>query len=147
MARAENEPAAPGLLRLEVEHRLEASTWLALRATGTKSGGRPTLRGEPRASAAHTAPIFVVVEGSPPLEKQPRAAEVASRALGELDRLAGRFTPRALSALRRPDAIAMNGVDAATGERDRDAVLAAIEHARESYEALAAGRAGARAGR
>lgn len=138
VVRAESEPAAPGLLRLEVEHRVEASTWLALRAIGTKPGGRPTLRGEPPASAAHSAPIYVAVEGSPPLAAQPRAAATARRMLEQLDRLAGRFTPRALKALRGPARVAVSGIDAATGQRDRDAVLAEIERARSSYEALAA---------
>jgi hypothetical protein len=134
-------------IQLDVTLPVEESTWFALRATGRKVDARPfPLDGTPRPSSAHTGALYVEVAGTPPLAERPLAAEVSRRFVAELDQLAKRFSPAAIESINGPIAEAVTGIDAEVGRRDREAVLEAIEAARDFYsggEARAAARAAA----
>lgn len=122
------ERAAPGDLRFELEHEVEASAWYALRVSGDKLGEAPlapppsgvsrrladrvTNFGEVmdtsaayfasrrwvRPSAAHSAPIYVDVRGSDPLAEWPRARRLAQESLARLDALEARLADERLEA-------------------------------------------------
>ncbi|MDX1643078.1 MAG: CehA/McbA family metallohydrolase [Thermoanaerobaculia bacterium] len=151
-------PKRPGRLDLEVSLPLSGSTWLALRSAGSKIGETPlggmqALRealfhlprpaaddpfsgegsiledGSVRPSAAHTAPIWVFVEGTPTLAEQPTARAAAQRWLDLLARLESRFAPAAMAAMAgfpgRGD-----GLGAEDLERARGPLLDSIEATR-----------------
>jgi len=134
----EEEFSEPGVLRLDITPSVDASTWFALRATGTKIGAKPlSLSGEPRSSEAHTAAIFVDVAGTPSLAKRPRAAAVSTAVLTELEELADRFSLDSLKSIRGEVKEAIFGISAEVGLRDREAVLDEIDEARRYYGAIA----------
>jgi hypothetical protein len=157
VVRLVEEPGTPGQLNLESEVDVRESTWFALRAVGEKRGETPidargVLRGMlvlarrtndalietipegrvPRISAAHTAAVWVTVEGTPPVSRQPRAREVVRAWLDRLDELRDRFDNERIDDLAgfpgRGD-----GIGSAELREGREALLQAIEDARRYY--------------
>jgi hypothetical protein len=147
-----------GEIRLRTELPLRASTWLALRARGEKLEERPidfidslkgaltylerstnedVLRRVPetgmaRPSAAHTAPVYVTVAGTPPVAQQPAARQAAQAWLARLDELEARFSADRLAQLAqfpgRGDGLELE--DLRTGRQE---LLRAIARARAAY--------------
>ncbi len=151
--------STPGEIRLKGALHVEQSSWLALRASGWKRGEteirirellesmlileRRTnedllreLPSEPvkRPSAAHTAAVYVTVDGTPPIAEQPKAREVAEAWLDRLDELRARFDDDRLEELTRFPGRG-DGIDAPLLRANRDAVLRAIEAARQHHAA------------
>ena len=161
------ERIGPGEIRFRVERPVNESTWFALRASGVKVGETPVhsahlleeyltyldwsksasvvdeesrvapRNGDPRPSAAHTAPVYVTVEGALPIGQQPRAREIARAWMARLDELEARFSDQGI--------IEMAGFpgrgDGVTAEDLRDAraaLLRAVEEARSLYQNWAA---------
>ena len=82
-----------GEIRFKVDHQVQGSGWLALRASGEKID-EVTHSGLVRSlgtSAAHSAPVYVTVEGDSPLAETPRAKDVARRWLTKLEDLEARI--------------------------------------------------------
>lgn len=157
-----NERSAPGEIRLSREVHVEGSTWFALRASGDKrgesdpprrssttrlvrwllpkvQGGAPFAERFERTSAhwpssAHTAAIFVVVEGGPAVSEQPVAAETARRWLARLEDLRNRLDPEREEDLPIWTVPTGDGVALDVIARDRDALLAAIRRSERHYE-------------
>jgi hypothetical protein len=119
-----------GEIAIDVPLPVSMSTWLAARASGHKVGELPAESIEPllkyvsrlnrradrnlreelgetavpghiRPSAAHTAPIYIEVRGTPPIQEQPRAREVARAWLDILADLANRLDEDHLEGLAR----------------------------------------------
>ncbi len=154
-----------GEILLETQLAVGESTWVALRASGAKLGETPVAgiehleaaltfleratadrilrgpdralpsNGDPRPSAAHTAPVWIAVPGTPPIEQQPAAAEAAERFLALLADLEARFADVRIGELAgfpgRGD-----GVEPEDLEAGRPAVLDAVARARAHYERL-----------
>ena len=154
-----DEESTPGEIRLEGALNVEQSSWLALRASGWKREETEIrIRGllesmlilerrtnedllrelpsEPvtRPSAAHTAAVYVTVDGTPPIAEQQKAREVADAWLDRLDELHARFDDDRLKELTgfpgRGD-----GIDAPLLRANRDVVLRAIKAARQHHAA------------
>jgi hypothetical protein len=152
-------PTPTGEIRLETTLEIDQTTWVALRATGTKRGeteinlrsmfslmlvlerrsNDELLRGlpvgsVPRPSAAHTGAVLVTVEGSPPLAEQLRGRQVARiwlARLGELEQRFGEDQMETWSSFPgRGD-----GIELRTARANRPALLQAVEAARRHYAA------------
>jgi hypothetical protein len=128
------EPTAEsGELRLEASIEVERSTWFALRARGDKVGETEAGRRR-RPSAAHTAAVWVTVDGTPPLGQQPQASRILEAWLTRLDELEARFGEERLAEMAgfpgRGDGISEKDLRA-----NRAALLEAITAARERYAA------------
>jgi hypothetical protein len=147
-----------GEIRIELELPVSRATWLAVRASGHKLHETPVdftaglaaalmqlerasneeilkrlpADGSPRPSAAHSAPVFVAVAGSPSLAQQPRAAEAAAAWLARLEELERRFAPDRIGELAgfpgRGDGLKLEDL-----EGGREELLRAIERARTAY--------------
>ncbi len=158
-----SERARPGEMHFQLRLPVRQSTWLALRARGEKLGETsvnlgadlkatftfvdrpsnrevyrqvPDKRG-PRPSAAHTAPIYVTVAGTPPIAEQPQASEAARAWLARLDELEALLAEDRLPKLARfpghGDGLKMSDL------RDgRAQLLKAIASARAAYESFTA---------
>jgi hypothetical protein len=151
---AVEDSGAPGRLSIDAEVDVRESTWFALRAVGEKRGeteveARNLLRSMlvlerrsndflvermpegtiRRASAAHTAAVWVTVDGTPPISRQPKAKEVVGAWLDRLDELRDRFGDDRIDQLAgfpgRGD-----GIGSAELRAGREALLRAIEDAR-----------------
>jgi len=151
-----------GDFAIEVSVPVSMSTWLAARASGQKVGERPadsieplieyvlrlnrradrSLREElgeaatperPRPSAAHTAPIYLRVEGTPPIAEQPRAREVARSWLELLGDLAARLGDERLAGLAGFPGSG-DGVTLEDLRANRTELLQAIQKARAHYQ-------------
>ena len=107
------------------------STTTAVRETLAKWGDRDAMR----PSAAHTAPVYVTVEGAPPIAEQTRADEVIQKWLSRLEALEGRLDDSRIEELAgfpgRGDGVTLE--DLRAGRRD---LLRAIEIARDYYAQL-----------
>jgi len=159
-------PSAPGELRIEVEWPVEEAGWFALRADGDKVGEASlepldapewavrlasrigngvsfaereayARARELRPSAAHTAPIYVRVEGRPGIAESPAAQELARAALERLDEIEARFADDRIGEYRLWPFEYSDGVPEDQLRVDRPAVLRSIEKARNHYRAVA----------
>ena len=146
-----------GTLAIDTSIDIRRSTWLALRAHGEKRGetrlaarerlqsmlilerrtNEAVVRAVPadlsnRPSAAHTAAIWVTVDGSPSISRQPEAQRVIEAWLARLDELQARLGDERIHELAgfpgRGD-----GIDKVTLRANRTALLAAVEAARDHY--------------
>ena len=143
---------------------ISASTWLAARISGEKVGERPadsvegfvkyisrmgrkadvnirqTLENaarpkQTRESAAHTAPIYVTVAGTPPISEQNPARQIAKARLDLLDDLANRLADANLRDMARFPGSG-DGVSMEDLRRSRGDLLQAIRKAREVYQKI-----------
>jgi hypothetical protein len=153
----EVDQGVPGELRFETTVPIERSTWLALRATGSKRGETLlTLRNtfsdmlilerrtnealiaslpdtpSRRPSSAHTGAIWITVDGTPPIARQQRAREVTREWLARLDELEARFRDDRIDEIAgfpgRGDGISAE--DLRAGRRD---LIATIDAARKHH--------------
>jgi hypothetical protein len=151
------DPAAPGRIGVETEVAVGESTWFALRAVGEKRGetrldARDLLRSMlvldrssnqalietvpegavRRPSAAHTAAVWITVEGTTPISSQEKAAQVVRIWLDRLEELRARLDDDRIDELAgfpgRGDGIGPEELQA-----DRAALLQAIDEARRCY--------------
>lgn len=157
-------PSAVGEVAIDVSLPVQASTWVAARVSGEKVNEKPAepvdgfvayvsslgrkadknvaedlkrvgRPGQTRESAAHTAPIYITVAGTPSIGEQAPARRVAAKRLAVLDDLAGRLEEsRAHKMARFPgfgDGITVDDLQRARGQLLRD-----LETAREHYRAI-----------
>jgi hypothetical protein len=153
-----SERTGTGEIRIELELSILQATWLAVRASGHKLGETPVdfaagltaalkhlerasneeiLRrlpadGSPRPTAAHSAPVFVTVAGTPSLAQQPLALEAAAAWLARLEELERRFAPDRIGELARFPGRG-DGLKLEDLEGGREGLLRAIERARTAY--------------
>jgi hypothetical protein len=155
---SKSERTRAGEIRFRLELPVDQSTWLALRARGEKLGETPvdlvaSLKGAltyvdrpsnkellrrfsqkkgPRPSAAHTAPVYVTVAGTPPIGEQPKATEAARAWLARLDELEALLTKDRLKKLARfpgrGDGLKLNDLQSGRAE-----LMKAIASARAAY--------------
>jgi hypothetical protein len=151
------ERITPDEIRFRIRVPMAESTWMALRATGKKIGETPvdygSLKGAlghvrrpsnaeilrripdgpgPRPSAAHTAPTYVTIAGTPSISEQPAASRAARAWLVRLDELEALLDEKRLPELAgfpgRGDGVTLH--DLRSGRSD---LLRDIAEAREAY--------------
>jgi hypothetical protein len=153
-----------GEITIDASVPISASTWLAARISGEKVGEGPApsfepfakyisrLRrkadvnvlksfekvarpNQPRESAAHTAPIYVTVDGTPSISEQYPARQSAKARLDLLDDLTTRLgDARWRDMARYPGS--GDGVSMEDLRRNRGDLLQAIQKAREQYRGI-----------
>lgn len=125
------ELSGSGVLSFEARVPVDASGWMALRATGKKLDRRP--HGDRlRESIAHTAAVRIRVVGTPPLGTGPAAEPLAADAHRQMAELKELFaSAREGELLSRP--AWLRGVEADTLRASRDGLLAAIGLAEAWY--------------
>lgn len=117
---------------------LSQSAWLALRASGSKTdeatGVFPPFLTP--TSLAHTAPIYVTIQGTPPLQAQPQAKVLARKWLAKLQDLEARLEEDQIEHLPSPPN-ASDGVSADYLRKNRAALLQAIDAAKKYFDDMA----------
>ncbi len=117
-------------------YEVRETCWIAARASGIKID-EPSPPDRPflilnSGAVAHSAAIYVTVEGSPPLTAQPRAREVAREWLSRLSDLETRLAEDRIQTILQ-DPQAADGVEADHLEHNREALLQAIQAARAFF--------------
>jgi hypothetical protein len=124
-------------INFQLPLEMPQTSWIALSASGMKTdeatGNFPPFFGA--SSLAHTAPIYVTVQGTPPLQAQPRAKVLARKWLAKLEDLEARLQEDQIQYLARP--AANDGVDADTLRKNRAALLQGIQSAKDYFTNLA----------
>ena len=128
-----------GEIRFRVDHRIQATGWLALRASGEKidevrhSGLVRSLG----TSAAHSAPIYVTMEGDIPLSETRRAKDVARRWLTRLEDLEARLDEEKITHLaNRLARVPADVVQEDVLQRNRLALVEEIRTAKQYFGRL-----------
>ena len=128
-----------GEIRFRVEHQIQGTSWLAVRASGEKVD-EPRHSGLTRsldASEAHSAPVYVTVHGGAPLSANARTKDVAQRWLARLDDLEARLAEDKVTNLA--NRLARVRSDVASEDvlrKNRLALIEEIETARRYFEQL-----------
>lgn len=123
-------------IRCRFEYHAGQTAWLAARIQGTKKGELPSRRLARLApSLAHTAPIYITLDGAPKLEAHPRAKAAAIRWIESLDELAGLLSldnyPKLAGPVSQSDSVSLDLI-----KQDRESLLNRIEKARSWYHGL-----------
>ncbi len=108
------------------QHEVLQSGWLALRARGLKRGELPV-----RESLAHSAPIYISVGNTPPLDRTEEARRMARSWIFLLNDLEERLSDERFERLGKRSGTAP--VDLETVRRNRPALLKAIKEARDHF--------------
>ncbi len=125
-----------GEIRFRVNHNIQETSWLALKASGNKID-EPRHWGLIRSldtSAAHSAPVYVTIEGSKPIKSNPRAKDVARKWLARLEDLEKRLAEDKIKHLA--ERLAKFQQDVASEEvlrRDRVALIDEIKVAKSYF--------------
>lgn len=115
-------------LAFRFRHELKEDTWLAVRATGKKW----PLWDPAVDSEAHSAPIYVKVEGSPGLWSEQRAKEAAQSWITRLERLEKSLADDHIQNLA-PWNPGWDGVDTDHVRENRPALIQAIQSAKKYF--------------
>lgn len=113
-------------IRCPMRHEVHQSGWLAVRASGRKRD-----RPKGRASLAHSAPIYVEVAGTPPLDRREEARRLARSWIAILDDLEEDISPENLD--KTANRWATGQVSLETIQRGQERLLDDIEQAREIF--------------
>ena len=126
-----------GELSFCIQHTVQETAWLALRASGTKVGevSRSSVyRPFEPTSAAHTAPVHVALDGSPALAQQPRALDIMRTWLARLEDLEARLSEEKIGTLaKRLEESQLDLTKEDALRRDRVALLEEIRKAKEFF--------------
>jgi hypothetical protein len=127
-----------GEISFQLPYEFTSTSWVALKAVGGKmdeASSRRPLSSE-TASQAHTAAIYVTVQGSPPLSAQPAAKLLAVKWLAKLENLEASLGEEQIQKLAAP--VGTNdGMDLETLHRNREALLKAIQGAKQYFSDMA----------
>jgi hypothetical protein len=129
----------PGEITFQLPYEFTSTSWVALRALGGKMDealGRFAPFFVDPTSQAHTAPIYVTIQGAPPLSAQPAAKVLARKWLAKLDYMQARLAEDQLPNLAAPPG-ASDGVDLETLRKNREALLQAIQAAKQYFTEMA----------
>ena len=133
-------------IRFRFEHPVGQASWLAIRASGRKLGEaeprrRPSgvIHGTFRpTSEAHSAPVYVSLDGAPPLSAHPRAKALARTWLARLEDLGSRLAVDENGNLALEGATSRKRtVEEGLLRRNRSALLEEIQKARDYFTRLA----------
>jgi len=131
----------PGEITFQFPYEFTSTSWVALKALGGKTD-EATWRHPPYpppsqpASQAYTAAIYVTIQGAPPLSAQPAAKLLARKWLGKLDSFEASLAEDQIQKLAVPQ-LSNDGMDSETMQRNRVALLKAIEDAKRYFAQMA----------
>ncbi len=128
-----------GEISFKVDHQIQGSGWLALRAQGEKTdeASHSAFAFSMRDSAAHTAPVYITVEGDGPLSKTRRAKDVAGRWLNRLEDLEARLDEKNITHLAdRLARVQLDVVQEEVLQKNRLALIEEIGTAKRYFEGL-----------
>jgi hypothetical protein len=108
------------------QHDVRKSGWLAVRASGRKLGELPV-----RQSLAHSAPIYISVENTPPIARQEQARRMARSWIALLDDLEDALSDENIGELA--ERMASASVDVKTIRQNRPGLLNSIQAARAHF--------------
>ncbi len=134
LLRSFSRPEGSAEIRGRFRQELGESSWLAVRASGSKLGEvlHPST-GLPHPSLAHSAPIYVRVEAAPGISAHPRARALRKAWVARLEHLRVVLADdQKIEDLAR-EAIYEDGVKADYIRRNRSSLLKAIESAMEYF--------------
>jgi hypothetical protein len=123
------EEASRGEISCRFRCETREACWLALRARGTKRGEQAY----PATSVAHSAPIYVTVEGMPTLSAQPRAKVLAQAWATRLENLEKRLGDDKIGEMAADINVITDGVDIGHLRKNRLALLQAIRKAGKHF--------------
>jgi hypothetical protein len=118
----------------KISHQVKQTSWYAVRASGEKLG---EALWNYDVSLAHSAPVYVTVQGRSQMGGPPRAKVVARKWLAYLENLEARLAEGELSHLAADASSTPGDLDADYIRRNRAALLEAIHEAREHFATLA----------
>jgi hypothetical protein len=128
----------PGEISFQLPYEFTSTSWVALKAVGgmtdevTRFPPPPPQPG----SQAHTAAIYVTIQGAPPLSAQPAAKLLARKWLAKLESLEASFADDQIQKLA--GAVDTNdGVDLESLHKNRAALLKAIQDAKRYFAQMA----------
>ena len=133
-------------IRFRFEHPVGEASWLAIRASGKKLGEREPRRqpsgvihGTFRPTLeAHSDPVYVSLDGAPPLSAHPRAQALARTWLARLEDLESRLAENESGNLAQKWALSRTRiVEEGLLRRNRSALLRKIQKARDYFTRLA----------
>jgi hypothetical protein len=130
-----------GEISFQFSYESFASSWMAMRATGRKRdeavGIHPPFPNPTfgPSSLAHTAPIYVTIQGTPPLSAQPAAKIAARKWLARLEDLERRLDESQIQYLAAPPE-SHEGVDAEHLRKNHAALLQSIEASKKYFRDL-----------
>lgn len=125
---------AAGEISARFSHEAREAAWLAVRSAGKKRNEIPSpwsVHMEIPPSLAHSAPVYVMVKGTPGLAAHPRAKRVAAAWLERLEVLEQRLGDKGIRDIA--NRVNNDGVEADRLRKGRDKLLARIAVAKSFY--------------
>jgi hypothetical protein len=128
----------PGEITFQFPYEFTSTSWVALKAVGGMTDEPASWHPSPPqpGSQAHTAAIYVTIQGAPPLSAQPAAKLLAHKWLGKLESLEASFADDQIQKLAAP-VDTSDGMDLDTLHKNREAVLKAIQDAKRYFAQMA----------
>ena len=129
-------------IAFEFQHEVQQTSWFAVHSTGSKLGevvppGGVIHRTIQPNSEAHSAPIYVNLEGSPPLSGHPRAKALARMWLAWLEDLEARLAEDQIENLaKRLKRYSYDIVEEGLLRKNRAALVEEIRKAKEYFTGL-----------
>ena len=131
-------------IQFQFEHHVGEASWLAIHAYGNKLGEAVPLnsglihRTFRPTSEAHSAPVYVLLDGAPPLSAHPRARALARTWLARLEDLESRLAEDEIENPAKKRALSRTRiVEEGLLHRNRSALLREIQKARDYFTRLA----------
>ncbi len=134
----------PPEIRFRFEHNVREASWFAIRAYGRKLGEAVPLasglvhRTMRPTSEAHSAPVYVTLQGAPPLSGHPRAKALARTWLARLEDLESRLAEDQIENFaKRLEPSPWDIVDEDLLRKNRSALIKEIQKAKDYFRHLA----------
>jgi hypothetical protein len=130
----------PGEISFRLPYEFTSTSWVALKARGMKRDEAvglhpPFFVGEPT-SQAHTAAIYVTIQGAPPLSAQPAAKLLARKWLAKLENLEASLGEDQIQQLVAPG-YRGGEVELAALRKNREELLKEIQRAKRYFAEMA----------
>jgi hypothetical protein len=130
----------PGETSFQLPYEFTSTSWVALQAVGGKvdevAGRHPPFFVGAPTSQAHTAAIYVTIQGAPPLSAQPAAKVLARKWLAKLENLEARLAEDQIQQVAAPPGTS-DGVELEPLRKNREALLQAIQGAKRYFAEMA----------
>jgi len=122
-----------GKISFEIQHKVQETSWLALRINSLYLNKFPTRK---LSDTAHSAPIYVTLENKPPISEHPRTQAIAKKWLASLDALAIRISEDNIEYLyeRDPKFIRGDHLPRQVLMDNHLALMKEIDHAKQYFQ-------------
>ena len=128
----------PSEISFQLPYEFTSTSWVALKAVGGMTDEVTSFHPSPLqpGSQAHTAAIYVTIQGAPPLSAQPAAKLLARKWLAKLESLEASFAEDQIQKLAAP-VDTNDGMDLENLHKNREALLKAIQDAKRYFAEMA----------